>query len=146
MEVEKNSLIGQVFNNTYRIDRLLADGGMGQVYVAEQLSLARPIVLKVLQPEFNDEDFIQLFLREARINSQINHPNVVSVIDFGRSEEGVVFLAMEYLGGKNIEELVAAGGSFSLSNVLWLMQQVIAGVHAAHQLNFVHRDLKPQNV
>lgn len=146
MEVEDNSLVGQVFNNTYRIDRLLADGGMGQVYVAEQLSLARPIVLKVLQPEFNDEDFIQLFLREARINSQINHPNVVSVIDFGRSEEGVVFLAMEYLGGKNIEELVAAGGSFALANVLWLMEQVVAGVHAAHQLNFVHRDLKPQNV
>lgn len=146
MEVEENSLIGQVFNNTYRIDRLLADGGMGQVYVAEQLSLARPIVLKVLQPEFNDEDFIQLFLREARINSQINHPNVVSVIDFGRSEDGIVFLAMEYLGGKNIEELVATGGSFSLANVLWLMEQVVAGVHAAHQLNFVHRDLKPQNV
>jgi len=146
MDGEENSLIGHVFNNTYRIDRLLADGGMGQVYVAEQLSLARPIVLKVLQPEFNDEDFIQLFLREARINSQINHPNVVSVIDFGRSEEGVVFLAMEFLGGKNIEELVVSDGSFSLANVIWLMEQVIAGVHAAHQLNFVHRDLKPQNI
>lgn len=146
MNGSTDSLIGHVFNNTYRIDRLLADGGMGQVYVAEQLSLARLIVLKVLQPGFSDDDFIQLFLREARINSQVNHPNIVSVIDFGQSEEGVVFLAMEFLSGQNVSEWVKCQGAMSLANVVWIMEQVVGGVQAAHKLHFIHRDIKPQNI
>ncbi|NQX84263.1 MAG: serine/threonine protein kinase [Mycoplasmataceae bacterium] len=146
MNGSTDSLIGHVFNNTYRIDRLLADGGMGQVYVAEQLSLARLIVLKVLQPGFSDDDFIQLFLREARINSQVNHPNIVSVIDFGQSEEGVVFLAMEFLSGQNVSEWVKCQGAMSLANVVWIMEQVVGGVQAAHKLHFIHRDIKPANI
>lgn len=105
-------LEGSTLNNAYRIEQAIADGGMGAVYLAEQLSLSRKVVLKVvlkvLKPNFNDEDFIALFLREARINSQINHPNVVSVFDFGRSDEGIAYLAMQCLEGQTLTAIVEA--------------------------------------
>ncbi len=137
-------LIGQTFKDAYRVEKLIADGGMSLVYLAEQLSLHRYVVLKVLRPGFNDEDFIDLFLREARVYSQVNHPNVVNVIDFGRADN-VVYMAMEYMDGGTLSDIVSHGG-LSLANVLWVMEQVCAGVHAAHKLNIIHRDLKPSNI
>ncbi|MCW9001028.1 MAG: hypothetical protein OQK04_20115 [Kangiellaceae bacterium] len=74
-------LIGKILNDAYQIKSVLADGGMGLVYIAEQLSLGRDVVLKVLRPNLVDNDFAELFLRESRVNSQLNHPNVVSVFD-----------------------------------------------------------------
>nr|HIL75870.1 hypothetical protein [Rhodospirillales bacterium] len=101
-------LEGSTLYNAYRIEQAIADGGMGAVYLAEQLSLSRKVVLKVLKPNFNDEDFIALFLREARSNSQINHPNVVSVFDFGRSDEGIAYLAIQCLEGQTLTAIVEA--------------------------------------
>ena len=141
-----DSLLGKTLNNAYRIDKMLADGGMSYVYLAQQIKLNRAVVLKVLRPGFNDEDFIQLFLREARVNSQINHPNIVSVFDFDRSEEGIVYLAMELLDGSTLRDVVEVQQGLSFAKALWVMEQVCAGVHAAHKLNIVHRDLKPANV
>ena len=137
-------LIGHTLKDAYRIECLLADGGMSLVYLAEQLSLNRYIVLKVLRPGFNDEDFIQLFLREARVYSQINHPNVVSVIDFGRADD-VVYMAMEYMDGGTLSDIVAHKG-LTLANILWVMEQVCAGVFAAHKFDIIHRDIKPSNI
>ena len=139
-------LIGKILNGAYRIDTVLADGGMGVVYIAEQLSLGRKVVLKVLRPNFADKDFIELFLREARINSQLNHPNVVSVFDFGKTEEDIVFLAMEYLDGQTIGDIVKAQQGLSLAKCLWVMEQVSSSVHAAHKMQIVHRDIKPNNI
>lgn len=140
------SLVGTVLNSAYRIERELADGGMSLVYIAEQVSLGRQVVVKVLRPGFDDEDFIQLFLREARTNSQINHPSVVSVFDFGRTDDGIVFIAMEFLDGATLGDVVLSEGALPVSNVVWLMEQVCAGIHAAHKLDVVHRDLKPNNI
>ncbi|VUD64026.1 Serine/threonine-protein kinase PK-1 [Thalassocella blandensis] len=140
----KDPLIGLVIKDAYRIERLVADGGTSMVYLAEQLSLNRYIALKVLRPGFDDEDFIQLFLREARVYSQINHPNVVSVIDFGRAE-GIVYMAMEYMDGGTLSDIVKHKG-LSLANILWVMEQVCAGVFAAHKLDIIHRDIKPSNI
>ncbi|MCG8668648.1 MAG: ABC transporter substrate-binding protein [Pseudomonadales bacterium] len=139
-------LIGKTLKESYVIERALADGGMGMVYLAKQISLDRNVVLKVLRPNFYDKAFIDLFLREARINSQINHPNVVSVVDFGEADDNVVFLAMEYLKGQVLGDIVAEGGAFNLARIVWLMEQICNGIYAAHQLNIVHRDLKPNNV
>ncbi len=143
---EQETLVGRELNGAYRIERQLADGGMSLVFVAEQISLGRKVVVKVLRPGFDDEDFIQLFLREARINSQINHPSVVSVFDFGRTDDGIVFIAMELLDGVTLGDVVESEGSLPVGNVVWLMEQVCAGIHAAHKLDVVHRDLKPNNI
>ena len=139
-------LLGKTLKDAYRIESQLADGGMGMVYVAEQLSLHRKVVLKVLRPEFYDQAFVDLFLREARINSQINHPNIVSVFDFGTAEENIVFLAMELLQGQALGDVVNEGGPFNLARIVWLMEQLCNGLFAAHQLDIVHRDLKPNNI
>ena len=139
-------LIGKTLKNSYLIERQLADGGMGMVYVAKQVSLDRDVVLKVLRPTFYDKAFIDLFLREARINSQLNHPNIVSVLDFGETDDQIVFLALEYLEGQSLHDIVSEKGPFNLARIVWLMEQVCNGVFAAHQLDVVHRDLKPNNI
>jgi len=139
-------LIGRVLKESYRIEKVLAEGGMSQVYIASQLSLSRLVALKVLSPQFNDSDFIELFLREARVCSNINHPNVVSVLDFGESEDGIVFLAMELLDGETLGDVITAKGALPLTKTAWLMEQVINGVYAAHKQNVVHRDIKPNNI
>lgn len=138
-------LIGKVLQGAYRIDALIADGGMSRIYLAEQISLSRKIAVKMLLPGFEDKEFIDLFLREARINSQIAHPNVVSVFDFG-ADGDIVFLAMEYLDGGTLESIVEEQGGLTLGNTLWLMEQVCNAVDAAHQLGVIHRDLKPGNI
>lgn len=139
-------LIGKILKDSYQIKRVLADGGMGMVYIAEQLSLGREVVLKILRPNLVDDDFAALFLREARINSQLNHPNVVSVFDFGQTEDNIVFLAMEYLDGQTIGDIVKANGGLSLAKCLWVMEQICSSVHAAHKMHIVHRDIKPNNI
>ncbi|MBA57161.1 MAG: serine/threonine protein kinase [Pseudomonadales bacterium] len=139
-------LIGRTLKDTYRIDRMLADGGMSRVYLAEQLSLARKVVVKMLLPSFHDEDFVQMFLREARICSQLNHPNIVSVLDFGHTEDGLVYLILEYLEGAALSDIVAKQKGLTLANIVWLMEPLCSAINAAHQHNVVHRDLKPGNV
>lgn len=139
-------LIGRTLKETYHIERMLADGGMSRVYLAEQLSLARKVVVKMLLPSFHDEDFVQLFLREARICSQLNHPNIVSVLDFGHTEDGLVYLILEYLEGASLADIVHQQKGLSLANIAWLMEPLCSAINAAHQHNVVHRDLKPGNV
>ncbi|NTS75789.1 ABC transporter substrate-binding protein [Catenovulum sp. SM1970] len=141
-----DELLGQTLNGNYRIDQLLADGGMSRVYLAEQVSLSRKVALKVLAPGFEDQDFIDLFLREARINSHINHSNIVNVLDFGITESGIVFLAMEFLDGGTLDSTVDGSEGLMLSQVVWLFEQLCQGINAAHGLNVVHRDLKPGNI
>ena len=139
-------LIGRTLKDTYRIDRMLADGGMSRVYLAEQLSLARKVVVKMLLPSFHDEDFVQMFLREARICSQLNHPNIVSVLDFGNTEDGLVYLILEYLEGASLSDIVHQQKGLTLANIIWLMEPLCSAINAAHQHNVVHRDLKPGNI
>ncbi|OZG72261.1 serine/threonine protein kinase [Hahella sp. CCB-MM4] len=139
-------LIGQILKGMYRIESRLAEGGMSLVYVARQLSLDRLVVVKVLKAGMDDRDFVQLFFREARIASQLNHPNVMHVHDFGNTDEGMMFLVVEYLRGENLSDLVEHRQGLPLENVVWLMEQICNGLQAAHQLNIVHRDLKPGNI
>src|SRR5690606_16765833 len=119
---------------------------MSRVYLAHQLRLSRTVVIKMLLPGFNDEDFIQMFLREARVNSNLNHPNIVGVFDFGSTDDGLVFLAMEYLQGATLADVVLGQRGLTLGNIVWLLEQLCAAISAAHQHQVVHRDLKPGNV
>ncbi|VUD69196.1 Serine/threonine-protein kinase PK-1 [Thalassocella blandensis] len=140
----KDPLIGRLIKDAFRIDSLLAEGTMSRVYVAEQVRTKRKLALKVLRPWLNDVDFIELFLKSAKMYSEIDHPNVVGVVNAGRSDH-TTYVAMELAEGCTLGEIVNHKG-LSLANIVWLMQHVCTGVHLAHQHGVLHLDLKPSNI
>jgi predicted Ser/Thr protein kinase len=130
----------------YALDGELGRGGMGVVYRATQISLNRPVALKMLLGgEFADPQELVRFLGEAEVVAAVRHPNVVQVYDYGDSG-GRPYFAMEYLGGGSLVTLVRDGNSLSPTRAAELVEQVARGVQAAHDLGIVHRDLKPGNV
>jgi serine/threonine protein kinase/ABC-type branched-subunit amino acid transport system substrate-binding protein len=140
-------LIGQVLKGTYKIVERVAQGGMGVVYRAAQMPLGRTVAIKAIfaNPLLSSE-LVQRFFREARLLSQVNHPNVVSLIDFGNTETGIIFMVMEYLTGRTLDKVIPKDRGLPLDMALDLMEQVCSGVAAAHRNQMVHRDLKPSNI
>jgi serine/threonine protein kinase/ABC-type branched-subunit amino acid transport system substrate-binding protein len=140
-------LLGQVLKDTYRIDQRIAQGGMGVVYRATQLPLNRSVAVKViLDNPLQSTELVQRFVREAKMLSQVSHPNVVNLIDFGTTAAGVVFMVMELLHGRTLDKAVPRDVGWPVATVLDLMEQIGAGVAEAHRHRMVHRDLKPSNI
>ncbi|HEU4385566.1 MAG TPA: protein kinase [Anaeromyxobacteraceae bacterium] len=140
-------LIGQTIKGTYLVQQRIGSGGMGQVYKAVQINLDRPVALKLLRPSFlSDQTIVQRFHREARAASRLHHPNVISVTDFGQTEDGTLFMAMEYLPGRNLLKLMAEEFPLGEQRVLHLASQILSALAEAHRAGIVHRDLKPENV
>lgn len=130
----------------YEILSELGRGGMGIVYKAYQVPLNRIVALKVLTDDVaQDKVFIRRFEREAKSAAQLNHPNVITIYDIGQ-EGDTHFIAMEYVKGKTIAELVGERGQLVVPYALKIVQQVLSGLGAAHALNIIHRDIKPQNI
>ena len=132
----------------YRVERLLGRGGMGAVYLAEHVRLGRNVALKVLSPELAEkDDFRERFIRESRLAASIEHPNVIPVHDADEFE-GVLFLAMRYVRGLDLKQLLEQQPEKRLSpeQVLPVIEAVAAGLDAAHARGLVHRDVKPANV
>jgi len=130
----------------YRIDSLLARGGMGVVYRATQLALDRPVALKVIAGELaGDEAFRARFLRESRLAAKLDHPNVVSVYD-AREEDGELIVAMRLVEGGDLRQLIDREGALEPERALALLGQVAEALDAAHAAGIVHRDVKPHNV
>ena len=142
-EVKSPSLIGQKVA-TYRIEKLLGAGGMGQVYLAFDEKLRRNVALKILPEEYgkNDER-VRRFELEARAISKINHPNIVTIYDVGNAE-GIYYIATEYVEGETLRDLSA--GRFKLRNVMANSIQICDALSAAHAEGIIHRDIKPENV
>ena len=144
---QTDPLIGQVLKNTYRIEEQIGAGGMGAVFRAVQMPLGRDVAVKVLLPASQSTpSMISRFFQEARLLSQLSHPNVVSIIDFGNTESGMIFMVMEYLNGRPLGALVSKGRGLPLAEAVGWMRQACAGVGAAHRCRLVHRDLKPENL
>jgi ABC-type branched-subunit amino acid transport system substrate-binding protein len=145
---EGPSLLGEVLKGAYRVDAKLGEGGMGIVYRGTQLSLGRAVAIKTMSSSHKlSEQALQRLFREAKILSQLNHPNVVSIIDFGTAAPGQTpFLVMELLSGKPLDAHVTPGRRPPLRQMMAVMGQICAGIAAAHRANIVHRDLKPSNV
>lgn len=143
---DADPFIGRVLQDAYRLEARLSEGAMSLVYIARQLTLNREVVVKLLRSGVGDPDFVQLFLREARIACQLNHPNIINVIDFGTTPDGLVFLVVEYLRGETLAKFVARHGPLRLPQLLWTLEQLAAGLAAAHAEGIVHRDLKPANI
>src|SRR5262249_52062054 len=142
-----DSLIGQVVDGRYEIRAKLGQGGMGTVYRAWQASVEREVAIKVIHAGFSrDSVAVHRFEREARLASKLSQPNTVSVIDFGRTPDNRLFLAMELIRGRTLHQVLAEVGAFSPERVARIGVQICDALEAAHALGIVHRDLKLENV
>jgi len=139
-------LLGKVLEERYRVDELIARGGMATVYRGTDLRLGRTVALKVLGGVLaNDPDFVERFTQEARATAALTHPNVVAVHDQGISA-GFPFLVMEFVQGRTIREVMAQSGPFTSAHALEIISSVLAGLGSAHDAGFIHRDIKPENI
>ena len=147
LEKTGDSLLGQVLAGKYRMDERLNEGGMGAVYRGTHVLMDKTVAVKVLRSALAaDEKIVARFSREARAASRISHPHALSVTDFGESEDGVVFLVMEYLDGKTLKEVIREEGPMPLPRVVEIIRQVGGALDAAHGQGVVHRDLKSENI
>lgn len=140
-------LIGSLVAGRYRVLKLLGEGGMGQVYLAEHEAIEKKVALKVLRSEYSrKEDIVTRFQQEAISASRIKHPNVLDVFDFGRLESGEAFLAMEFLEGHDLSDDLAKTHVLNPARGLHIALQICRALSAAHSRGVVHRDMKPDNV
>ncbi len=147
MDQGLEALRGQVLENTYRVTRLIGEGGMGAVYEAEHSRLPRRFAIKVLFPHVaSNEVAVERFHREALITSELGHPHIVDVIDFNHTPEGLPYIVMEFLSGEDLEARMERVGAMSTNSVNRILEQTASALQAVHDRDIVHRDLKPQNV
>jgi len=143
-------LCGRVLNGRFSILEPIGSGGMGKVYKAIQAPLDRMVAIKVLHPQFSsnnrDPGFVKRFVLEASLTSKLRHPNTVTVIDYGQTEDGIFYIAMEYLEGMSLSEVLTKQGALPWQRALHIGQQVCRSLREAHRFGIIHRDLKPANV
>lgn len=142
-----SAMIGRVLHNTYRLERLIGEGGMGSVFEASHLRLARRFAIKVLAPHVaSDSEAFARFKREAEITSALGHPNIVEVIDFNAAEDGSYYIVMERLVGEDLGTRISRLGMLDLGHVATIFRQCASALEQAHRKGVVHRDLKPENI
>jgi eukaryotic-like serine/threonine-protein kinase len=141
-----DTLINTLFDGRYRILRKLGTGGMANVYLAEDEVLGRRVAIKILNDRHaGDDQFVERFRREAKNAASLSHPNIVSIYDRGEAE-GTYYIAMEYLDGRSLKELIVARGPAPIHLAVDYARQILAAIRFAHRNGIVHRDIKPHNV
>src|SRR5947207_9789609 len=141
-----DQLINTLFDGRYKILRKLGAGGMANVYLAEDQELGRRVAIKILDDRHAaDEQFVERFRREAKNAAGLSHPNVVSIYDRGEAE-GTYYIAMEFLDGRTLKQLLVTHGPTPIAVALEYTRQVLAALGFAHRNGIVHRDIKPHNV
>ncbi|HXU00980.1 MAG TPA: serine/threonine-protein kinase [Polyangia bacterium] len=151
MQVDEASLAGSSLGERYRLLEVIGEGGMGRVYRAVQLATGQAVALKLLHPDVaSDAQIVQRFQREAKLTTELSHPHIVKVIEFGELD-GRLFLAMEMIAGKPLASMIERGGSargrrLGVKRTLAIMGPVLDALEYAHGRGVVHRDLKPENI
>ncbi|MGZ4310211.1 MAG: protein kinase domain-containing protein, partial [Gaiellaceae bacterium] len=139
-------VVGELIADRYELEELVGTGGMSSVFRAHDRLLDRKVALKVLHPQFgDDEEYVERFRREARSVARLSHPNVVTVIDRGE-EDGRQFIVFEYVDGENLKHLIDRSGALPVGTAVALAHQIARALAFAHENGLVHRDVKPQNV
>lgn len=142
-----DALVGQTLAGKYRIEERISEGGMGTVYRATHILMEKAVAIKVLHPSLAaDDKIVARFTREAKAASRISNPHALNVTDFGESENGIVFLVMEYLRGQTLKEVIRGEGPMPLARVVEVTRQICGALDAAHAEGVVHRDLKSDNI
>jgi serine/threonine-protein kinase len=146
MDITVSAPIGQLLDGRYLIESQIASGGMATVYHARDIRLDRTVALKIARPELaRDQDFVDRFISEARSVARLSSPNVVSVFDQGSTGD-LHYIAMEFVPGPTLRDLLAARGRLNPREALDIIERVLAGLAAAHDAGIIHRDVKPENV
>ncbi len=140
------NLVSKVLSGRYRVDEFIDQGGMSYIYKAWDLVLQRDVALKVLKPELaNDREFTERFIIEAMAACKMKHENIVTLYDVG-FEGDIRYLALEYVEGKNIKELINEKTCFDELRACQIITQVLRALEHAHSKNIIHRDIKPENI
>lgn len=137
----------EILEGQFRIIKKIGTGGMGSVYKAEQPDMNRMVAVKILHAKLkNRKDLVSRFRREARAMSHLSHPNTVKVMMYGELETGELYIVMEYLEGRNLNQIVRREGPLAVERAIPILLQVCGALQEAHDLGMVHRDLKPENI
>src|SRR5213596_584635 len=140
-----DTLINTLFDGRYQIQRKLGAGGMADVYLAEDQELGRRVAIKILNDRHaNDDQFIERFRREAKNAAALNHPSIVSIYDRGEAED-TYYIAMEFLDGRTLKELIVGRGAAPINVAIEYARQILSALRFAHRHGIVHRDIKPHN-
>jgi serine/threonine-protein kinase len=147
VESAPHNLIGRTIAGKFRVEAFLGGGAMGSVYKAQQITLKKTVAIKVMNPTLTAQPaFTARFLREAMAASRIDHPNSMRVLDYGEEPDGLLYIAMEYLPGRDLFTLVKEDGPLPPDRIADIMMQACAALSVAHEMGVVHRDLKPENI
>ena len=139
-------MIGRVFDDRYEVVRKLGSGGFADVYLANDRLLGRQVALKILSSRYaHDEQFVERFRREASSAAGLNHPNIVQIYDRGEAE-GTYYIAMEYLEGRSLKEIIVKYAPLSSELLVSVAVQIVEALRFAHRRDVIHRDIKPQNI
>jgi serine/threonine-protein kinase len=141
------AVLGRVIAGKYRVDSYLSGGAMGSVYRATHLSLDKGIAIKIMHRGLAaDPAFARRFHREAKAASRLSHPNSIQVLDYGEERDGLLYIAMELVGGDNLRDVMDRQWPFDDARIVSILSQTLAAVAVAHEMSIVHRDLKPENI
>lgn len=140
-------LVGRVLDDKFKLVACIGIGGSGAVFRAEQIALHRTVAVKILNADLaTDDRLVKRFRDEATSASSLNHPNTVSIIDFGQTRDGLLYLAMEYVSGPTLTQLLQSGIAIAVPRALDIVAQILAGIEEAHLAGVVHADLKCDNI
>lgn len=143
----KGDLSGSILMDRYRLIRRLGGGGMGDVYLGEHTIIGKKVAVKIMHSQYSeDREVVERFLQEARSASRIGHANIVDIADYGQTQDGRVFLVMEYLDGIELGDVLFREGRIPWQRACRIAIQVCNALQAAHEKNVIHRDLKPGNI
>ncbi len=145
-EKKPDPLVGKMLMGRYELTKKVGEGGMGNVYLAVQQPLNREVAVKLLKPSENNPEGEHYFMREVQAINMLRHPNIIGILDFGKEEDGTLFLVMEYLPGRTLKRLIRKEFPLDPVRTCDICIQVLSALEQAHQTQIVHCDLKPANI